>query len=655
MEWRPFMCGIAGFVYSDRARPASRELVKRMTDVIAYRGPDDEGHAIHGNVALGHRRLSILDLSPLGHQPMYSSDGRFAIVYNGEIYNFIELKAELESLGASFRSTSDTEVILEAYRHWGPNCVERFNGMWAFALLDVKEHKLFFSRDRFGIKPLYLLETPEGLFFASEIKAILTARPSARKANRRAIFHFLPGGMLDDGPETFFPDVFQLPQAHNAIYNTATGRMERTWAYWQLDAEAFAEKWVGKEPVESLWELLQSSIQLHMRSDVPVGTCLSGGVDSSTIVALMCKFRSAPVHTFSGLYPDRDCDEGKYVDLVNRHTNSIPCPVYPEPNGDLVDDIQRITWHQDIPTAGPGLYTQWHVMKRARQNVKVILDGQGGDELLAGYVPYFRHRLHDLLDTGGFSGRLAAIRLSLQIARHWGTKWVARDVASRFLGGGKVGGLASRKALGLWRRMKGPAAAAPPETPFFHPSLAAECGDVGFQRNRPQRMKTRLDNQLYWDLAECSIPALLHYEDRNSMAHSIEARVPLLDYRVVEYSLGLPASYKIRGSWTKWALRECASRVLPPEVAWRRSKMGYPTPFARWLRQEPDRSRIEEIIFSREFRQRELVPEESVRGFWKQHQDGADRSWLIYRYLTLELWHRNFIDAAPAPSQSFAT
>jgi asparagine synthase (glutamine-hydrolysing) len=624
-----------------------------MTDVIAYRGPDDEGHAIHGNVALGHRRLSILDLSPLGHQPMYSADGQLAIVFNGEIYNFVELRQELEAKGATFRSHSDTEVILEAYRHWGPDCVQRFNGMWALALLDLKAHKLFLSRDRFGIKPLYMLESPEGLFFASEIKAILTARPQARKASRRALFHFLPGGMLDDGPETFFPDVVQLPQAHNAIYDTHSGRMERTWRYGDLDAEAFAEKWVGSDPVESLWELLQSSIQLHMRSDVPVGTCLSGGVDSSTIVALMSRQRTAPVHTFSGLYPDKDCDEHKYVDLVNQSANTIPCPVYPEPQGDLVDDMKRITWHQDIPTAGPGLYTQWHVMKRARQDVKVILDGQGGDELLAGYVPYFRHRLHDLLDRG-FAGRMAVLRLSAQIGRHWGTTWVAKDVRNRLLGAGKAGEFAARKLQGLRRRLYGPAVATAPDVPFYHPALAEECGGIGFARQRPQRLKSRLDNQLYWDLAETSIPALLHYEDRNSMAHSIEARVPLLDYRVVEYALGLSADYKIRGSWTKWVLRECASRVLPAPVAWRRSKMGYPTPFARWLRQEPDRSQIEEIIFSREFRQRELVPEESVRAFWKQHQDGTDRSWLIYRYLTLELWHRDFIDAAPAQARSLA-
>jgi asparagine synthase (glutamine-hydrolysing) len=362
----------------------------------------------------------------------------------------------------------------------------------------------------------------------------------------------------------------------------------------------------------------------------------------------MSRYRTAPVHTFSGLYPDKDCDERKYVDLVNRHTNAIPCPVYPEPNGDLVDDLKRITWHQDIPSAGPGLYTQWYVMKRARQEVKVILDGQGGDELLAGYLPYFRHRIHDLLDRG-LAGKLAVLRLAFQIARHWGTKWVAKDVLSRM-----VGSKLSRIAQGVYRRVHGPAAAAPPDLPFFHPDLEAECGGVGFARHRPQRLKSRLDNQLYWDVVETSIPALLHYEDRNSMAHSIEARVPLLDYRVVEYALGLSSDYKIRGSWTKWVLRQCAARVLPSAVAWRRSKMGYPTPFARWLRREPDRSRIEEVIFSREFRQRELVPEESVRAYWKQHQEGTDRSWLIYRYLTLELWYRDFIDAASTQARGLA-
>jgi asparagine synthase (glutamine-hydrolysing) len=365
------MCGIAGIIWQDSRRPAASSEVKRMCDILYHRGPDAGSHYCHGPVALGHRRLSILDLSEAGVQPLLSHDQRLAIVFNGEIYNYIELRRELAQGGSVFRTQTDTEVILEAYRRWGPDCVTRFNGMWAFALYDTTNEEVFFSRDRFGIKPLYYLFDTASLVFASEIKAILSVRPDERQPDWGVLARFLPGGIFADGQATFFANVRSLLPGHNASYSVRTGQW-RTWRYWDVDPERFAATWGTADPVGALRELLSSAVGLHMRSDVPVGTCLSGGLDSSTIVCLMSRIRDLPVHTFSGIYADEGCNEKEYVNEINRHCRTIPCPVFPEPAGDLVEDLKAITWHQDNPTAGPGLYTQFHVMGKELMNCSLV-------------------------------------------------------------------------------------------------------------------------------------------------------------------------------------------------------------------------------------------------------------------------------------------
>jgi asparagine synthase (glutamine-hydrolysing) len=578
---------------------------------------------------------------------MVSDDGRYVIVYNGEIYNYLELREELLSYGCRFHSHTDTEVILEAYRIWGKDCVERFNGMWAIAIYDSIEQKIFLSRDRFGVKPLYYTNRKDCFVFSSEIKGILAAFPDARQVNLPMLHYFLPSGALDEGPETFFVDIFSLLPAHSAFYSVHTGEL-RTWRFWDLDQELFRVKWAGEDPVDTLWQLLHSAVQLRLRSDVPVGTCLSGGTDSSTIVALMSRMRSEPVHTFSGLYSDKDCDERIYVDLVNRSTGAIASAVSPDPKAELLEVLSKITWHQDEPTAGPGLYTQYYVMRSACADVKVILDGQGGDELLAGYLPYLAIRIKDLWDGGGSLDRLKAVHLMVEVVRHWGPRWL-EGAADRVLG--RTLSRLIRDGI-AWHQTKGKGL--PHEPPFFHPSLIERCRGREIVRERPKRLQTELGNTLYWHLVEQSIPALLHYEDRNSMAFSIEARVPFLDYRIVEFALALGDQYKIKGSWTKWVLRQCADRILPSEVAWRRSKLGYPTPFSRWLRCPPDREDFRQLLFSTSFLNRELVTRDSLKYYWEQHQSGqVDRSWLLYRYATVELWYRQYIDQwRPNPARA---
>lgn len=632
------MCGIAGVVWSDPMRPGARTELEAMAHAIFHRGPDDGGIHLNGPVGLAHRRLSIIDLSSGGHQPMETDDGTLTLIFNGEIYNFVELRQELEAAGHRFRTQSDTEVILQAYRAWGKECVQRFNGMWAFALHDRQKRELFLSRDRFGIKPLYYSHDRERFVFASEIKALLAGFPDLRKVNLPMVYHFLPSGALDDGVETFFESVVSLAPGHSLTLrlDDFSARIER---YWDLDREAFADRWGRGDPVETLRDLLDSSVALHMRSDVPVGTCLSGGVDSSALVCLMSRRRQDPVHTFSGLYPDRDCDESRWVEAIRSHTGCHGEDIRPRPNGDLLADLQTIAWHQDEPSAGPGLYTQFHVMKRAREHVKVILDGQGGDELFGGYLPYLALRANDLFAAGGAGPTLEGARLVASMAVHTNLATLA--------GVTRV----SKAARGLsaaqrWLAARGKPAVDRPEPPFFHPSLPEQCAGREIVRQRPKRMPDSLSDTLYWHLVQQSIPALLHYEDRNSMAFSIEARVPYLDHRIVEFALALDPSVKIKDTWTKWVLRKAVEPVMPKSVTWRRSKLGYPTPFARWLREEPNRSQLRDVLFSQSFAERELMSRETLEFYWNQHQEGvADRSWLIYRCVCLELWYRQFIDA----------
>ncbi len=633
------MCGIAGYIYKDIGQQADVEKLKQMTDIISYRGPDDEGHFINGNIALGHRRLSIIDLSEAGHQPMISSDNNYIIVFNGEIYNYKEIKEVLIKKGYIFKTNTDTEVLLQSYREWGEHCVEQFNGMWSFVILDKVSQKVFMSRDRFGIKPFYYVNSEVKFAFASEIKAILAAFPEERQVNEAFVHYFLPSGALDDGEETFFENVKILMPAHSACYDIQTKEF-KVWKYWDINEEEFRNKWIeGKEPVEALWELLNSSIKLHMRADVPVGTCLSGGIDSSTIVGIASKQVSQPIYTFSGLYADKDCDEKTYVDEMNNYANTQPQHVLPEPQGNLIEDLAKITWHMDEPSAGPGLYTQYYVMKEASKYVKVLLDGQGGDELFAGYLPYYRLYIQDLLDENKLSSRMEAFKLMLCIYKYWGKQWIDKEQLKIVLGPNlfKIAKIILHKEIAKENVVQ--------EPPFFHPDLVERVKGKEITRSFPQRTKGVLNNTLYWHLVKQSIPALLHYEDRNSMAFSIESRVPLLDYRIVEFAMGLQSEYKIRGSWTKWILRKSSERVAPKKVAWRRSKLGYPTPFARWIREGHDKDKITSILFSESFLNRKLVSEDTIRFYYNQHMSGeVDRSWLLYRYVTVELWYRMFID-----------
>lgn len=618
------MCGIAGVLNLD-GQSVSPEVLSKMTAILKHRGPDDEGQYIDGGLGFGHRRLSIIDLSAAGHQPMSNEDGSVWIVFNGELYNYLELRPDLEKRGHRFRSRSDTEVIIHAYEEHGEDCLELFNGMFAFALWDSSRQRLFAARDRLGIKPFYYYWNGYRFVFASEIKAILAAIPTAREPDYPYLCRFVETGQLSDGERTFFRDIKALPPAHYLTVGSSGLCAKR---YWDFDWERAQRDYDYSQPEETLLALIRDSVRLRLRSDVPVGTCLSGGLDSTTVVALASSMLPPSMHSFSSVYSQPGYDEGHFVEIAARTLNTNSHVVSPRPD-EFLETLEKITWYMDGPTAAPGVYSQWFVMEAARDHVKVILDGQGGDELFGGYFLYFPDYLRALLaKTWATANPALLLRLfveSVQILAETRRNFAHQD----FLG------QAVRKLRSRQRAEK-----------LIQPDMLSLYQREGVFEPKPQKLADALNNRLYWDVTKTSIPALLHYEDRNGMAFSIEARVPLLDHRLVEFALGLPSEMKIRGRTTKYIMRRALDGILPPEIQQRRDKKGYPTPLALWLREERELSgQVSALFNSQSFKKRDLYNFKELWRRWEIHLSGQqDLSWEIFRWLTTELWFQQLID-----------
>jgi asparagine synthase (glutamine-hydrolysing) len=612
------MCGIAA-LYSPRDR-LNAGLLRALQSVVRHRGPDDEGIAcFHGSdfrptahggpdtpadayasplpyaptrgdatdgarLALAHRRLSVLDLSAAGHQPMCDASRDIWITYNGEIYNFIELRDELKALGHTFATQSDTEVILAAYRAWGRGCLSRFNGMFAFVMFDRARNRLFAARDRFGVKPLYYWVSPEGIVaLASEIKQF-TVLPGWRpKVNGQRAYDFLNWGLLDHTDETHFDGVFQLRggewlelELSDRSQLPGPGARLPVQRWYSLEPRPFSGTF--EDAGHEFRRLLTDSVRLRLRADVPVGSCLSGGLDSSSIVCVMNELlreqdAQAQQKTFSACAAVKRFDERDFIDEVVRHTGTDAHYVYPGLD-ELFPVLDRITWHQDEPFGSTSIYAQWSVFALAAENrVKVMLDGQGADEQLAGYHNYFAPHFGGMLR--GLSW-MTLCREMLQTRRlhgyplSWGIKQALNNVLPepvrqplRHLAG-KPGGMAPS-----WLDMD--RLGAVPRDPFL------EAGSARAESVRAMSLS---------QLAATSLPMLLHWEDRDSMAHSIEARVPFLDYRLVEFVLGLPDEFKIAEGMTKRVLREGMRGILPERVRGRVDKLGFVTPEEVWVREQ---------------------------------------------------------------------
>lgn len=626
------MCGIAGYIDKSKKYKADRAFVKKMTDVLIHRGPDAEGQWADERVALGHRRLSIIDLDAKSNQPMVSHDGRYVITFNGEIYNYIEIRQELRRNGAVFQTNSDTEVIIEAYRAYGTECFNRFNGMWAFALYDRDEQKLIVSRDRFGIKPVYTVDNDDVFIFASEIKAIIAAFPQENIPNETCIYRYLSGSVNEDTDEQcFYKNVKIFPPAHYLVYDVRQHTKDYR-RYWEVDEQLFYNKWIkGRSPVKTFKQLFESAIGLRLRADVAVGACLSGGLDSSAIVGCASKKFGKKMHTFSSIYTDKECNEEPYIRKVNELWDTVPHYIKPDDyEKSFTKYIEDLTRHHDQPTGGASLYSQYMVMKGVQGNVKVVLDGQGADELFAGYIPYYSYYISDLMDKNTFWSKCKAIKMLTIVKKEWpdiigavSTDTIVRLVGLKnsflFQNKSRINDLKIKRSARLF-------------TDAF-----MEC--VHDTSQKEIQCASHLNTRLCNDVLNKSIPSLLHNEDGNSMTFSIESRVPFLDYRIVEFAIALDGTYKIHNQWTKWIIRKACREYLPKEVAKRKNKMGFPAPFARWLREGSSREELKKEIYA--FGDRNIVPRDTIDRFYREHISGdADFSDMLFRFYSMELWFK---------------
>ena len=653
------MCGITGIMNISRAS-VNKNLLLKMTHVLSHRGPDDEGYVfinphtgeylaaggkdtakgVHSsnftyspkvtveeitgssyNLAFAHRRLSILDLSPTGHQPMCNEAGSIWIVYNGEIYNYIEIRDELRSKGYIFRSNSDTEVIIKAYEEWSTDCLKKFNGMWAFCIWDSIKKELFCARDRLGIKPFYYYFDGSVFAFASEIKVLLQMGISP-EPNDGLVFDFLKFGILDHTDETFFRNIEKLPQSHYLKID-CEGKLTLQ-RYWDLEVcnEIEGSK-SDEEYAEQFLDLFTDSVRLRLRSDVPIGSCLSGGLDSSSIVAVANslmypddKLADGRQKTFSSCFDTKQFDERKYIEEVINKTNAERNYVFPSAEG-FLKELDNLVWHQEEPFAGTSIYAQWEVIKRVRESkTKVLLDGQGGDEQLAGYRKFYIFYFLELIKNGRYT------KLLSEFAGFFSSPAIIKTLNLR---SGLRYFSIGNKMLGIDDLLQS----------FFRDKFSDRKPDIGYQGNLGLRMRD--------DMLKFSLPVLLRYEDRNSGAYAVEARLPFLDYRLVEMLASLPLNQKMRRGWTKYVLRNAMKGTLPEKVRLRKSKLGFSTPEDMWLKDTIGnnvKKNFDNPLFLNEY-----VDIRKLRTFFDKYiasksMHGRD---IFLRFYILESWGRKFI------------
>ncbi len=656
------MCGICGIINLNK-EPVDPQTLHQMASTQRHRGPDDEGYlfaplnreggmilaggpdtptAVYESqlpfcpkqsvdtlapssglhIGLANRRLSILDLSPAGHQPLCNEDGSVWVVHNGEIYNYPDLKQELSRRGHTFASNTDTEVIVHAYEEWGESCLDRFNGMWAFCLLDRRQGKLFLSRDRFGIKPFYYFLDGKTLLFSSEIKGLLTRGLVRPRPDEEALQAYLTVHLTNYNHRTFFREVQELLPGHFLQIDLKSGA-HLIRQYYRVPTETIRSD--DREAIAEFGQIFRDSVKRRLISDVPLGTCLSGGMDSSSIVCSLdrlmreegIKLPGSDIQkTFSARYEDARHDEGQYIQRVTDSAETEAHFTFPSVD-DLLEEVTRLIWHQEEPFGTTSIYAQWCVFRLARQqDVKVTLDGQGGDELLAGYTDYRHPFLAQLLRQGSWAAYRRELRAFTQSGES-ATRLIRRSI---------------RESL----------------SPRFRRATSRLFRSDRFDVPVDASIRNPLVRILDRDFSN-SLTNLLRYEDRNSMAHSIETRLPFMDYRLVELCFRLPAEMKIRDGLTKWILRESMTGILPEEVRMRKDKVGFSTPEDTWFRNGLRRF-AEDILASESFRSRPHVDPDMARKDLDRHLAGIkNRSEALWRILNLELWLRTFID----PTESY--
>jgi asparagine synthase (glutamine-hydrolysing) len=606
------MCGINGIIDFSHTAVAPDRL-QRMMAAMKHRGPDDEGWYQHNNVGFGHVRLSIIDLSADGQQPMHCGDDRYVIVFNGEIYNYIELREEL-SAHFQFRTKTDTEVLLNAYKHWGLDCLHHFNGMFAFAIHDKKTNSVVLARDRFGIKPVYYYQSEQQLLFASEIKAMLTQLNEVQP-NNRIIYDFLVHDRVQHTNETFFQGIHKLQHGHYLVIENNTTQLKRWYDLRTAAKNSFTSS-------SAYADSLRGAINLRMRSDVAVGACLSGGLDSSSIVSLMLEQQeNNQLHTFSAVY--NKGEQGDESEFINCYAPLLKNMHFTKPElSALLENIDQYIETLEEPVPGLSEYAEFNVMALAKQHATVVLNGQGADEVLAGYHYFFGYYFRELLNRGKW---LSFVR---EASQYWN----------------KHKSLLPLKAL-LFFYLPRPLRerAARFNKSHLHPQLLRSCKSASpvlheFYESKDlqaafyQHIEYKLEHHLLWG-------------DKSSMQHSIELRFPFLDHRHVESTLGLPSSYYLKNGETKRILREAMRTILPEKISNRQDKVGFETPTAKWMRNEAFFSFAHKLFTSEQFRNRSYFkPEVAIRMLKQHQQHQQDHAKEIWKMIHLELWFQHFID-----------
>lgn len=553
------MCGIAGLFSLGPVTEADRLAIERMNRIQTHRGPDDEGLFSDDRCVLGHRRLAIIDLSKDGHEPFVSDDERYYLTYNGEIYNYIELREELRAHGWTFRTRTDIEVLLKAYQQYGPDCLSKFNGIFAFAIYDRVQKELFLARDHVGIKPLYYTAIDETYYFASEIKALRSLPGLTMNVNQQSVFDFLVFNRTDVFDETFIREIKRLPKGHYAVINQEGLDLVRWW-----NPEDFVQNETTSEAqaIEKVEDLLVSAVQLQMRSDVPVGSCLSGGLDSSILAGIIYDHNHVNGHfsTFTASFPGHPLDETRYVDCLNQRYPFTNHRTFPTAQS-AFDHFHQFVYTIDEPAADATFYTQYEVMRLARQHgITVLLDGQGGDENFAGYQYFHGFYLYGLLNKmrlGKLAGELCRVLLRRQDRSAFQT--LAFQILPDRI----------KKRLLL------------KSVPYVSEAFFEQHVDSSLVYNEffeAPDLHTSLVRHFQYKLEH-----LLRMEDRSSMAFSIEARVPYLDYRLIEYVLGVQDDIKIKSGTSKYLQKLALGKYTTSEILDRKDKIGFGTPLDEWM------------------------------------------------------------------------
>lgn len=613
-------------------------------DLVRHRGPDGRGWKVFdssaGPVALGHRRLAIIDISDAALQPMTYGEGRYWIVYNGEIYNYLELRAELEAQAVRFRTNSDTEVLLAAYARWGEAALDRLVGMFAFVLWDAREQTVFAARDRFGIKPLYYLSTPHGVAFASEIKQLCGVSGYSGRMNLTRLRDFLSSGIMEHTSETLFDGVMQLRGGESVKLDLSRWRPGSALSIrrWYRILEPGTIKLTEAEAASRFRGLLSESVRIHLRSDVPIGSCLSGGLDSSSIVCLMAReldksSNGARVNSVSACYEEKSVDERPFIDEVVAAAKCVPHYVYPK-LADAFALAERITWHQDEPYGSTSIFAQWRVFEAARHaGIKVMMDGQGADEQLAGYHGSFGYYLSSLARQRRI---VPLIRAMLERRVYHGVPFFgqAKDFLFPLLPP-QIANRIRREARSIAQ----------------HNWMDSEAfSSIGVSQSAFDTAATLIGRGPVTDIGELcvvltqasNLTMLLHWEDRNSMAHSIEARVPFLDHRLVEFTIALGDQHKIVGGDTKRVLRRGMSGILPDKITRRRDKLGFATPEEIWFR-GPLRKAVESGVEETLARYPGLLNAGATRKLVFEMLDGArPLDFTVWRIINVGIWGRVF-------------